>query len=397
MLGKNPEQRGKPIKLTMPNPGLLPVQIPEGMSLPQFLNSPANLGDLVRNHGLARLGEIIAFQKAIGRSPDTDLALIYDTSGEIEDPGGRPTMLHQLPDSIRSERGKLLHAALEHMANQYPNADTDMIMLASGSIDGRKGYEGALRRERSVPSIFMNHVHAIAFSKDTLQGRTPGISMREIGLEEDSSLDDNGFDPILEQYISGIFSDYFSGLDLQHFDISDNEAGAGIIEGFPQGLPPFKIKQGINALQEDEFWEELASMSEGMSDLFKIISFTLQNRRDFSRANLINRDVSDNALSYFKNQKEVRKSARGKNHNMDNRFGTILYRGKNGSFYLKFAPSFYNKGRFVEAMGISVDRKSDSEAFRQFSGQLQGNNFGTRGAMIEAVPELQILNPQLWK
>jgi len=234
----------QPKRLTIPNAGISGPQCPEGMPFPEFLNSPVNIKSIVETSGFARLEELIAFQKAMGHSPDTDFALMYNEAESIEDPGGRPMMLHELSSEVRAKRGKLLHAALAHMAKEYPDAESDMVMLASGSIDGEKGYKGALQGKRSVPSIFMNHAHAIAFSRETLQGNTAGTSTEEINLKDDPSLNDNGFDPILEKYVSRIFSDYFSGLNLKYFDISSNTEGAGIIQGFPMGLPPFKIKNG---------------------------------------------------------------------------------------------------------------------------------------------------------
>jgi len=254
--------KGQPRLVTTPH-RRLPLDIPEGVTPTEFFNSPCNLRHLARENGLLRTPEdFLLYRKAIGHSNIFDTSIIHDTSQRILDPLGRPVRRDQLNKRENMVFSRMTQVVLRYMYEKYPDPEQYLLFCGEASLDatwplGKPG----------VPSIRMIHNHFMVFDNGEL-------AEAPLAADDDPNLTDSGHNGIFLQYLNDVYLQFFEVLDLKILQPLAQDKARIRATGYPQGLPSWEVKGGIDALDSGRFWREYDMVLIGFLDFYRAF-FTL--------------------------------------------------------------------------------------------------------------------------
>ncbi|MDH4317074.1 MAG: hypothetical protein OEV64_01670 [Desulfobulbaceae bacterium] len=360
----------------------IPLDVPEGMKPNEFFNSTENLNDLVRNNGLLLNPEnLLLYRKALGHSNEFDASIIYNTSEVILDPLGRPVRRTQLPDKVRHVWNRMNRIIIEYMLEKYPDPERALVLAGEASLDATWPLTSP-----GVPSIRMLHNHFMVFDKDELRKAAPADPANP-------NLTDGGQNSLFESQMHDVYREFICrALDLKILRATNEETSRIALTGYPQGLPSWEIKGGVDALGDICFWKEYDLVLKGFIDFYRTFfgqvstrNATMPERVYFpeqvERVLLFNND-------FLKTAKMVRdrciKDARYANAvRWQPAFKQLIYRNDGGKLIVTISQNSIGNA-ITELLGVVVNRKPDPEAYERVESRLMGKLFEIRRRLIEA-------------
>ena len=246
-----------PREIVTPRPKMS-LTIPKGMAPVEFFNSPNNLKNLAEENGLFRTPEnLLMYRKLIGHSVEFDTSVILDSSKRILDPLGRPVRRDQMSRQQKKVWNKMTCILFEYMQETYPDPAEHLILSGEASLDATWPLN-----KPGVPSIRMIHNHFMAFPMQDLANS-------KLADPNDPNLTDSGHHSLFLRHLSGIYHDFLEILDLQILSpISSGESSIKLT-GYPQGLPCWEVKGGIEKLRDQYFWYEYEQVLLGFLDFYR--------------------------------------------------------------------------------------------------------------------------------
>lgn len=339
----------------------IPLDVPEGMKPNEFFNSAENLNDLVNNNGLLSNPEnLLLYRKALGHSNLFDSSIIYNTSSTILDPLGRPVRRTQVPENVRNVWSRMNQIMIEFMLEKYPDPNDALILAGEASLDATWPLTSP-----GVPSIRMLHNHFIAFDMEQLRNA-------EVADKSNPNLTDGGQHSLFEKYMHDVYHDFFeNALDLDILqEIGPNDSRLALTE-YPQGLPCWKIKGGIDSLKSICFWREYDAILKGFMDFYRTF-FSQVSTRNAKRPNDVYfPDAVENVLlfdnDFMKTAKKVRDNcivdAKYANSiRWKPAFKQLIYRNDNGDLVVTISQNSIGNA-ITELLGVVVKRVPDAAAY----------------------------------
>jgi len=359
----------------------IPLRIPEGMKPNEFFNSTENLGDLVHNNGLLRNPEgLLLYRKALGHSNEFDTSILYNTSGTILDPLGRPVRRTQLPEHVANVWNRMSRIVFEWMLERYPDPERHLVLAGEASLDATWPLTSP-----GVPSIRMLHNHFIAFDKAVLRD----APMADPG---DANLTDGGQHSLFQAHMGDVYRDFICGLDLQLLKPCEQGSCRIALTGYPQGLPSWEVPGGTDALKQPRFWKEYVTVLMGFLDFYRTFFGQVSTRNSpLPRDLYFPQRVADHLQvndSFLKTARMVRdrcvSDARYANAiRWQPAFKQLLYRNDQGRLIVTISQNSIGNA-ITELLGVVVRRVADATAYERDEPALIGRLLDVRRRLIEA-------------
>jgi hypothetical protein len=359
----------------------IPLVVPEGMKANEFFNSAENLNDLVNNNGLLQNPEgLLLYRKALGHSNVFDSSIIYNTSQSILDPLGRPVRRTQVPEPVRNVWNRMNQVLIEFMLERYPDPDKTLVLAGEASLDATWPLTSP-----GVPSIRMLHNHFIVFDKGEL---------RDAPLADTSNpnLTDGGQHSLFQAYMRDVYRDFFDELDLQILKPCQDGSCKIALTGYPQGLPAWEVRGGVEALKEVRFWKEYDTILMGFIDFYRTFFTQVSTRnaplpRDIHFPELVEARLQFNN-DFLKTARMVRErcitDAKYANAiRWQPAFKQLIYRNDKGKLIVTISQNSIGNA-ITELLGVVVKREPDAEAYGRAEPALIEQLLEVRRRLVEA-------------
>ncbi|MCG7953589.1 MAG: hypothetical protein N0E56_20610 [Candidatus Thiodiazotropha endolucinida] len=360
----------------------IPLDVPEGMKPNEFFNSTENLNDLVHNNGLLMNPEnLLLYRKALGHSNEFDTSIIYNTSQVILDPLGRPVRRTQVPDNVRHVWNRMNQIIIGYMLETYPDPTEHLLLAGEASLDATWPLTSP-----GVPSIRMLHNHFIVF---------PMQQLRDAALADSANpnLTDGGQHSLFQSYMRDVYREFFNrALDLRVLKPISSEDSNIKLTGYPQGLPCWEIRGGVDALKNIRFWQEYDAVLEGFIDFYRTFFSQVSTRnapmpkdiyypKQVERVLLFNNDflatakrVRDQCIVDAKYANSIR---------WQPAFKQLIYRNETGKLIVTISQNSIGNA-ITELLGVVVKRVPDAEAYEAAEQALLEKLLEVRRRLIEA-------------
>ncbi len=139
----------------------------------------------------------------------------------------------------------MIQIMLEYMLQLYPDPTQHLVLAGEASLDATWPLTSP-----GVPSIRMLHNHFIVFPIEQLNNA-------ELADADNPNLTDGGQHSLFEQHMTQTCRDFFdNALDLQILRPAPSTESQLELTGYPQGLPCWEIRGGVEALKRPLFWKE---------------------------------------------------------------------------------------------------------------------------------------------
>jgi len=359
----------------------IPLTVPDGMTPVEFFNSAANLRNLSDDNGLLRTPEdFLLYRKAIGHSVEFDTSVIFDTSQRILDPLGRPVRRDQLSERESKVFSRMSHTIIDYMAEHYPDPGEALIMCGEASLDATWPL-----CKPGVPTIRMIHNHFIVFPMDVLK-TAPAADA------DNPNLTDGGHNSLFSSHLSRVYHEFLDVLDLQVLSPMETGVGALAVTGYPQGLPSWVVRGGLEGLAKARFWQEYDDVLKGFLDFYRTF-FTLVAKPEGTMPDgLYFPDQVENVLLFNNHFHAVAKEIRDR-IKADPQFANeirwrpaykqIIYRDDEGRFIVTISQNSIGNA-ITELLGIVVSRTADEEAYARAEPALMAKLHGVRDRLVTA-------------
>ncbi len=359
----------------------IPLAVPEGMSANEFFNSAENLNDLALNNGLLRNPEgLLLYRKAIGHSNLFNASIIYDTSQTILDPLGRPVRRTQVPAPVRAVWNRMNAMLIATMLELFPDADRHLVLAGEASLDTTWPLASP-----GVPSIRMLHNHFIVFDKAEL-------AAAPLADPNNPNLTDGGQHSLFQAHMREVYRAFFAELDLKFLKPCELGSCRLALTGYPQGLPSWEAKGGVEALKDVRFWKEYDILLKGFLDFYRTFFGQVSTRnapppRDLHFPDLVEAKLLfDN--DFLKTAKMVRdrcvRDARYANAiRWQPAFKQLVYRNDEGRLIVTISQNSIGNA-ITELLGVVVKRVPDAEAYARSEPALLKRLFEARRRLAEA-------------
>ncbi|MCK4833545.1 MAG: hypothetical protein KAT12_02170 [Gammaproteobacteria bacterium] len=359
----------------------IPLDIPEGMANNEFFNSTENLNDLSNNNGLLKNPEdLLLYRKALGHSNEFDTSIIYNTSNSILDPLGRPVRRTQVPEQTKKSWNRMNQIIIEYMIEKYPDPDDALVLAGEASLDATWPLTSP-----GVPSIRMLHNHFIAFDKQQLRDA-------DLADVNNPNLTDGGQHSLFQSYMGDVYQDFFAALDFNILMQTSKDSSKIKLTGYPQGLPSWKVRGGVDALKEVDFWVEYDQILKGFIDFYRAF---------FTQVSTRNAPVPEG--SYFPAQIEsillfnncfMSSAKKVRDHCITDAkyanairwqpaFKQLIYRNDEGDLIVTISQNSIGNA-ITELLGVVVKRIPDAEAYEKAEPALVEKLLEVRDRLIKA-------------
>ncbi|MDM8567165.1 hypothetical protein QUF74_16125 [Candidatus Halobeggiatoa sp. HSG11] len=359
----------------------LSLTIPPGMAPVEFFNSPANLKNLAEENGLFRTPEdLLMYRKLIGHSTEFDTSVILDTSERILDPLGRPVRRDQVARKPKKVWNHMTRIIIEYMIEKYPDPAQHLVLSGEASLDATWPLN-----KPGVPSIRMIHNHFMVFP-------TQDIESAEFADPNDQNLTDSGHHSLFLRHLSGVYNEFLEILDLQILRPIPAAESSLKLTGYPQGLPCWEVKGGIEKLQDQYFWHEYEQVLLGFLDFYNTF-FSLVSTGEpqipiqanfphqvgevllgSGRFRRVARDLREQVIKDPQFANEIRWRPAYKQ---------ILYRDDKGRLIVTISQNSVGNA-ITELLGIVVKREENEEAYAAAEPALVGRLLEVRERLIDA-------------
>ncbi len=359
----------------------IPLDVPDGMTAVEFFNSAANLRNLSDDNGLLRTPEdLLLYRKAIGHSVEFDTSVILDTSQRILDPLGRPVRRDQLSEREGHVFSRMSHTIIDYMAEQYPDPGEALIMCGEASLDATWPLS-----KPGVPTIRMIHNHFIVFPMETLN-TAPAAD------PDNPNLTDGGHNSLFSSRLSAVYHEFLDVLKLEVLSPMETGVGALAATGYPQGLPSWVVKGGLDGLAKAKFWKEYDDVLKGFLDFYRTF-FTLVAQPEGSMPEgLYFPDQVENVLLFNNHFHAVAKDIRDRikaDPQWANEirwrpaYKQVIYRDDEGRYIVTISQNSIGNA-ITELLGIVVQRTTDEDAYAQAEPALMAKLHAVRDRLVKA-------------
>ena len=359
----------------------IPLDVPEGMKPNEFFNSTENLNDLAHNNGLLQNPEgLLLYRKALGHSNEFDTSIIYNTSKTILDPLGRPVRRTQVPEAVKNVWNRMNQVIVEYMLERYPDPDRHLVLTGEASLDATWPLTSP-----GVPSIRMLHNHFIVFDK-------PQLREAPLADLDNPNLTDGGQHSLFQSYMRDVYRAFFDGLDLQVLTPCQSGSCRIALTGYPQGLPSWEIKGGLDGLKDVRFWKEYDTILKGFIDFYRTFFGQVSTRNAPLPDNIYFPELVENKLQFnndfLKTAKMVRDrcitDAKYANAiRWQPAFKQLIYRNDAGQLIVTISQNSVGNA-ITELLGVVVKRAPDAEAYGRAEPALIDQLLTVRRRLMEA-------------
>ncbi|MBW9267758.1 MAG: hypothetical protein K1565_19725 [Candidatus Thiodiazotropha sp. (ex. Lucinisca nassula)] len=360
----------------------IPLDVPEGMKPNEFFNSTENLNDLVHNNGLLMNPEnLLLYRKALGHSNEFDTSIIYNTSQVILDPLGRPVRRTQVPENVRHVWNRMNQIIIGYMLETYPDPTEHLLLAGEASLDATWPLTSP-----GVPSIRMLHNHFIVF---------PMQRLRDAVLADSANpnLTDGGQHSLFQSYMRDVYREFFDrALDLRVLKPISSEDSNIKLTGYPQGLPCWEIRGGVEALKDIRFWQEYDAVLEGFIDFYRTFFSQVSTRNAPMPKDIYYPEQVESVLlfnnDFLATAKRVRDQcivdAKYANSiRWQPAFKQLIYRNEEGKLIVTISQNSIGNA-ITELLGVVVKRMPDAEAYEATEQSLLEKLLEVRRRLIEA-------------
>ncbi|MES9971535.1 MAG: hypothetical protein ABW092_15995 [Candidatus Thiodiazotropha sp.] len=360
----------------------IPLDVPEGMKPNEFFNSTENLNDLVHNNGLLINPEhLLLYRKALGHSNEFDTSIIYNTSQVILDPLGRPVRRTQVPENVRHVWNRMNQIIIDYMVERYPDPATHLLLAGEASLDATWPLTSP-----GVPSIRMLHNHFMVF---------PMQQLREAQLADldNPNLTDGGQHSLFQSYMRDVYRDFFErALELKVLKPISSEDSNIQLTGYPQGLPCWEIRGGVQALKNIRFWHEYDAILEGFIDFYRTFFSQVSTRNAPMPKDVYYPEQVESVLlfnnDFLATAKRVRDQcivdAKYANSiRWQPAFKQLIYRNEAGKLIVTISQNSIGNA-ITELLGVVVKRVPDADAYSAAEPGLLEKLLEVRGRLVEA-------------
>ncbi|MCF6199202.1 MAG: hypothetical protein L3J67_07370 [Hyphomicrobiaceae bacterium] len=369
-----------PRSIITPRPSLA-MDIPKGMAPVEFFNSPANLKNLAEENGLFRTPEdLLMYRKLIGHSTEFDTSIILDTSRRILDPLGRPVRRDQMKRQQKKVWEQMTQITCDYMLEKYPDPGQHLVLCGEASLDSTWPLN-----KPGVPSIRMIHNHFMVFPMSQLK-------KGKAANPNDPNLNDSGHNTLFLGALAEVYHKFLEVLDLQILTPISSDDCKLSLTGYPQGLPSWELKGGVEHLKNRYFWHEYEQILRGFLDFYRTffllvatgdakvpaganfasqIDDVLLSSNAFQR---VARDLREKVITdpQFANSIRWRPA-----------YKQIMYRDDEGRLIVTISQNSVGNA-ITELLGIVVDRVEDNEAYAKLEPALIGRLLEVRERFFEA-------------
>jgi hypothetical protein len=359
----------------------IPLDVPDGMKPNEFFNSTENLNDLAHNNGLLQNPEgLLLYRKALGHSNEFDTSIIYNTSKTILDPLGRPVRRTQVPEAVKNVWNRMNEVIIDYMLERYPDPDRHLVLSGEASLDATWPLTSP-----GVPSIRMLHNHFIVFDKAALQA-APLADL------DNPNLTDGGQHSLFQSYMRDVYRAFFDGLDLQILTPCQSGSCRIALTGFPQGLPSWEVKGGLDGLKDVRFWKEYDTILKGFIDFYRTFFGQVSTRNAPLPDNIYFPDLVESKLrfnnDFLKTAKMVRDrcitDAKYANSiRWQPAFKQLIYRNDAGQLIVTISQNSIGNA-ITEVLGVVVKRVPDAESYARAEPALIDQLLTVRRRLVEA-------------
>ncbi|MBT3059889.1 MAG: hypothetical protein AB2660_05690 [Candidatus Thiodiazotropha sp.] len=360
----------------------IPLDVPEGMKPNEFFNSTENLNDLIHNNGLLINPEhLLLYRKALGHSNEFDTSIIYNTSRVILDPLGRPVRRTQVPEDVRHVWNRMNQIIIGYMDELYPDPASHLLLAGEASLDATWPLSSP-----GVPSIRMLHNHFMVFPMAQLRAA-------KLADSDNPNLTDGGQHSLFQSYMRDVYRQFFDrALELKVLKpISSDESNIQLT-GYPQGLPCWEIRGGVEALKNIRFWHEYDAILEGFIDFYRTFFSQVSTRNAPMPKDVYYPDQVESVLlfnnDFLATAKRVRDQcivdAKYANAiRWQPAFKQLIYRNEAGKLIVTISQNSIGNA-ITELLGVVVKRVPDAEAYGVAEPALLERLLEVRRRLIEA-------------
>ncbi|MET0068890.1 MAG: hypothetical protein ABW096_02555 [Candidatus Thiodiazotropha sp.] len=360
----------------------IPLDVPEGMKPNEFFNSTENLNDLIHNNGLLINPEhLLLYRKALGHSNEFDTSIIYNTSQVILDPLGRPVRRTQVPVDVRHVWNRMNQIIIGYMDELYPDPASHLLLAGEASLDATWPLSSP-----GVPSIRMLHNHFMVFPMAQLRAA-------KLADSDNPNLTDGGQHSLFQSYMRDVYRDFFErALELKVLKPISSEESNIKLTGYPQGLPCWEIRGGVQALKNIRFWHEYDAILEGFIDFYRTFFSQVSTRNAPMPKDVYYPDQVENVLlfnnDFLATAKRVRDQcivdAKYANAiRWQPAFKQLIYRNEAGKLIVTISQNSIGNA-ITELLGVVVKRVPDAEAYGAAEPALLEKLLEVRRRLIEA-------------
>ncbi|KOR28350.1 hypothetical protein TI03_04910 [Achromatium sp. WMS1] len=360
----------------------IPLTVPEGMSPNEFFNSAENLHDLAQNNGLLTNPEnLLLYRKALGHSNEFDTSIIYNTSQIILDPLGRPVRRTQVPVSVKRVWNRMNQVLIGYMLEKYPDPKQALILSGEASLDATWPLSSP-----GVPSIRMLHNHFIVFPFDKLHA-SPATN------PDNPNLTDGGQHSLFQENMHDVYQTFFDqALNFKILKPLTAKYSRVELTGYPQGLPCWEIPNGINSLEQLQFWQEYDAILMGFLDFYRTFFSQVSTRNAELPPNLYFPNHAENILlfnnDFLKTAKKIRDQcitdAKYANAiRWQPAFKQLIYRNEQGRLIVTISQNSIGNA-ITELLGVVVKRVPGIKEYEQQEPALIERLLEVRSRLIEA-------------
>ncbi len=360
----------------------IPLDVPEGMKPNEFFNSTENLNDLIHNNGLLMNPEhLLLYRKALGHSNEFDTSIIYNTSQVILDPLGRPVRRTQVPQDVRHVWNRMNQIIIDYMVERYPDPAEHLLLAGEASLDATWPLTSP-----GVPSIRMLHNHFIVFPMQQLKDA-------KLADPENPNLTDGGQHSLFQSYMHDVYREFFDrALELKVLKPISSQESNIRLTGYPQGLPCWEIRGGVQALKNIRFWHEYDAILEGFLDFYRTF-FSQVSTRNAPMPSDVHYPQQVESVLLFDNDflataKRVRDQcivdAKYANAiRWQPAFKQLIYRNEAGKLIVTISQNSIGNA-ITELLGVVVKRVPDAQAYGAAEPALIEKLLEVRRRLVEA-------------
>ena len=359
----------------------IPLDVPDGMAPNEFFNSTENLNDLINNNGLLENPEgLLLYRKALGHSNVFDTSIIYNTSKSVLNPLGRPVRRTQVPDHVKQDWNRMNQILIQYMVEQYPDPDEYLVLAGEASLDATWPLTSP-----GVPSIRMLHNHFIVFNKNELV-------QAELADPANPNLTDGGQHSLFQSHMKEVYRTFMSGLNLEVLEPVSSIESTIELTAYPQGLPCWKIKGGVDSLQNIKFWTEYDEILKGFIDFYRAFFSQVSSRNSPVPKGVYFPDKIESVLLFNNDFLSAAKKVRehcisdpkyANSIRWQPAFKQLIFRNDQGDLIVTISQNSIGNA-ITELLGVVVERRPDVESYEQDEPELIRQLLEVRERLITA-------------
>lgn len=357
----------------------LPIDIPDRVAPTEFYNSPCNLRHLARENGLLRnpLGFLL-YRKAIGHSNLFDTSIIFDTSQRVLDPMGRPVRRDQLTREENIVFSRMTKVVLQYMLENYPDPEEHLVFCGEASLDATWPLN-----KPGVPSIRMIHNHSMVFENEF-------IASSKLAAYDNPNLTDSGHNGLFLDYLSDVYLRFLQVLKLEVLEPLPPDSCRLKITGYPQGLPSWEVKGGVDALEDGRFWKEYDLILRGFLDFYRAFFALVASEDTRVPESAAYPDQIENILLYSDDFHKAARMLRlqviedpafANDIRWQPAYKQLIYRNDDGRLIVTISQNSVGNA-ITELLGIVVKRITDDAAYANVEAEIVRQLLELRTRMV---------------